>query len=140
MSPLNSSTPSPKKKKSVRDVASDDTLSIQPGSMISAPEERPSRVMAFSTAEAYEFPKLLDLLVQKYSLLPYLADDVYHIQLNSDHSHPAEAFFFDNGTFATWNASEELNRELVILVKQVEVKPYGNVETEWFDYMIDLSQ
>lgn len=84
-------------------------------------------------------------------LLPFIADDVYHVRLVSpmdgstsdpgdDSGHEPEAFVFRDGTFATWGANEAQNQELMKLLKSVEVNSYREPETEWFNYYVDTEQ
>ncbi|KND00545.1 uncharacterized protein SPPG_04853 [Spizellomyces punctatus DAOM BR117] len=133
-----------KKKKGVRDVGREE--SGQP-SVVVPPMDEGMRATAYCTAENYNFTTLLPLLQRKYLLLPFIADDVYHIRLvnpsesiSSSAGHDAEAFIFRDGTFATWGATDAQNAALLRLVKQVEINPYKEAETEWFHYCVDLDQ
>ncbi|KAI8817962.1 uncharacterized protein EV422DRAFT_499524 [Fimicolochytrium jonesii] len=109
------------------------------------------RATAYCTAEAYNFSELLPLLQRNYLLLPFIADDVYHIRLvnpteapdakpSDSSAHDVEAFIFQDGTFATWGATDAQNRALMQFLKQVEENSYKAPETEWFNYCIDMSQ
>ncbi|TPX71235.1 hypothetical protein SpCBS45565_g01212 [Spizellomyces sp. 'palustris'] len=133
-----------KKKKGVRDVGREETG--QP-SVVVPPMDEGLRATAYCTAENYNFSTLLPLLQRKYLLLPFIADDVYHIRLvnpsestSSTTGHDAEAFLFRDGTFATWGATDAQNAALLRLVKQVEINPYKEAETEWFHYCVDPEQ
>ncbi|KAJ3221761.1 hypothetical protein HK099_003151 [Clydaea vesicula] len=101
--------------------------------------------------------ELLSCLQKIFIILPFITDDVFHVRLSDpiDSSNTsnmeldstkdnsvnfAEAFIFDNGTFATWGASHQEIEKLLKVVKQVEVNRYSSVETEWFSYCVDLSQ
>ncbi|KAJ3015841.1 hypothetical protein HKX48_004345 [Thoreauomyces humboldtii] len=108
------------------------------------------RATGFCTAEAYDFSALLPLLQRSFVLLPYIADDVYHVRLiapedggvdlTSGAFHDAEAFIFRDGTLATWGASEEANEAILALVKAAEINSYRAPETEWFHYGVDMEQ
>ncbi|KAJ3216383.1 hypothetical protein HDU67_009518 [Dinochytrium kinnereticum] len=181
-----------KKKKGIRDVGSDEEFASGPAT-ITAPNSDPFRATAFSTAENYNFQSLLPILQKRFVLLPYIADDVFHIRVADpatvameqstsyriQHgavsekitekrdetstvavtSQPsqgavgggttqsgnatvddAEAFFFSDGTFVTWGASESQIEELLQVASEVGVGRYGFVESEWFDYFVDMSQ
>eukprot|EP00842_Homolaphlyctis_polyrhiza_P006045 jgi/Hompol1/6441/HPOL_001706-RA len=52
----------------------------------------------------------------------------------------AEAFFFTNGTFVTWGATDAQNNRLLSLMRDCEQNRYRSVESEWFDYFNDMSQ
>ncbi|KAJ3343447.1 hypothetical protein HDU93_008106 [Gonapodya sp. JEL0774] len=51
-----------------------------------------------------------------------------------------EAFIFSAGTFVTWGADERENSRLMDTLRGAEVDPYSAVETEWFDYVVDLNE
>ncbi|RKO97936.1 hypothetical protein CXG81DRAFT_11755, partial [Caulochytrium protostelioides] len=104
-------------------------------------------------------------LHQQYTVAPYLAEDVIHVRLRNPHgaytvgfggssseapgaaassaapetadAHPkvAEAFFFSNGTFVTWGATELQNTALLKDVKAFEINAYAQVATEMFYYL-----
>ncbi|KAJ3114200.1 hypothetical protein HDU96_002415 [Phlyctochytrium bullatum] len=238
-----------RKKKGIRDVGSDEEFASGP-TIITAPNFSPLRATAFSTAENYNFQSLLPILQKRFVLLPYIADDVFHIRVadpaavaletsntfrrpterrstSSHHAHPpiqhhghpahlsarsaandeqdaatsgegaaattapgagaanpgnivggaggssngtkgsggrelgnslaasgagsaagsgvngvsdAEAFFFSDGTFVTWGATEEQIEELLEVAEEVAVGKYKFIESEWFDYFIDINQ
>ncbi|KAJ3196710.1 hypothetical protein HK101_008049 [Irineochytrium annulatum] len=69
-----------KKKKGIRNVKSEEEFAAGP-SLITAPSPQPLRACAFSTAENYDFQRLLPILQRRLVLLPYIADDVFHIRL-----------------------------------------------------------
>ncbi|OAJ40556.1 hypothetical protein BDEG_24274 [Batrachochytrium dendrobatidis JEL423] len=159
-----------KKKKSVRDIRSEDEFPSGPYGMISAPATQPERVTAFSTAERYDCSVLFGMLQKHYQILPYMADDIYRVRLTeplsqdttqksnySSQKHSniqtsegimvniadptlAEAFFFSSGTFVTWGATDEQNELILAQVRDCEINRYSNVETEWFDYFYDFNQ
>ncbi|KAI8844833.1 hypothetical protein BC829DRAFT_419748 [Chytridium lagenaria] len=169
-SALKSDTPEPprqpkapyKKKKGIRDVGSDEEFATGP-SIITAPNADPFRATAFSTSENYNFQTLLPILQKRFVLLPYIADDVFHIRIadpatvaleqsrlhhgtSEDDPTPlptandAEAFFFSDGTFVTWGAKEAQIEQLLEVAEDVGVGRYGFVESEWFDYFVDMAQ
>ncbi|KAH6560796.1 hypothetical protein BASA50_004978 [Batrachochytrium salamandrivorans] len=78
-----------KKKRGVRDVRSDDEPPSGPFRMISAPAPDPLRVTAFSTAEKYNTSSLFRMLKKHYQVLPYMADDIFHIRLSENESEEA---------------------------------------------------
>ncbi|KAJ3403565.1 hypothetical protein HDV05_007746 [Chytridiales sp. JEL 0842] len=162
--------PASRKKKGIRAVGSDEDYAAGP-SIITAPSPSPQRAVVCSTAENYDFVKLLPLLQRRYVLMPYLADDVLHIRLpalpttsnennetktaesqneglsteDSNGGNTAvepEAFFFQNGTFVTWGASDAQIDRLLELVSKVALQPYSlsSVESDWFEYYEDGSQ
>ncbi|KAJ3075561.1 hypothetical protein HDU98_007671 [Podochytrium sp. JEL0797] len=94
------------------------------------------RASAFSTAETYDFDALLPILEDRYTLLPFIADDVYHLRLSPQ----SEAFFFNNGVLVTWNATDEQIEELLMVAQQVGNVKYADLEVEWFDYVVDADQ
>ncbi|KXS21478.1 DUF155-domain-containing protein [Gonapodya prolifera JEL478] len=51
-----------------------------------------------------------------------------------------EAFIFANGTFVTWGASERENQRLMGILRGAEIDAYSAVETEWFDYVVDMNE
>ncbi|KAJ3283474.1 hypothetical protein HK104_010353 [Borealophlyctis nickersoniae] len=136
------------KKKGVRYVGAE--------SDVGAPRQELSKATAFCTAESYDFASLLPLLRKQYVLLPYIAEDVYQVELTdpatlnaapwseSDSSHhgpkTGEAFIFRNGTFVTWGATAGQMEKLLRLVKKVEMNSYGRLETEEFHYYEDPDQ
>lgn len=61
-------------------------------------------------------------------------------ELDSSTLNEPEAFIFSNGTFVTWNATEAQNDAVLRILKDVEINSYLQMETEWFDYIIDNSQ
>ncbi|TPX73033.1 hypothetical protein CcCBS67573_g05696 [Chytriomyces confervae] len=116
------------------------------------------RVNAFSTAEKFDFPALLRLLQKSpmYNLLPFIADDVYHVRMaedpslnppqNSSKSDAAETiekeagsevFFFENGAFVAWGATDSQIEHLLGIAHRVGIKEYLDLEVEWFDYVQD---
>ncbi|KAJ3016195.1 UNVERIFIED_CONTAM: hypothetical protein HDU68_012372 [Siphonaria sp. JEL0065] len=94
------------------------------------------RASAFSTAESYDFNELLPILEDKYILLPFIADDVFHIRLQ-DAINDSEAFFFNNGVVVTWGTTDSQIEELLLVANQVGLQKYHDLEVEWFDYSID---
>ncbi|KAJ3309152.1 hypothetical protein HDV04_000431 [Boothiomyces sp. JEL0838] len=90
------------------------------------------KAIGYSTAEYYDSKQLYKLLKEKYSLLPYMADGVYHLQVNNE----SEAFVFSNGTLVVWGASESETNELLDRVKTVEINSYPK-EYEVFNYDVD---
>ncbi|KAJ3028346.1 UNVERIFIED_CONTAM: hypothetical protein HDU68_001896 [Siphonaria sp. JEL0065] len=94
------------------------------------------RASAFSTAESYDFNELLPILEEKYILLPFIADDVFHIRLQ-DATNNSEAFFFSNGVVVTWGTTDLQIEELLLVANQVGLQKYHDLEVEWFDYSID---
>ena len=153
-----------KKKKSVRDVISDDQAHAAPHGMISAPPPSPLRVTGYCTAENYQFERLFASLKANFDVQPFMADDICHVKLrppiitsdkqqvvtDAPHSwegdaaaelpEPADVFFFSNGTFVTWAASEEEIDAVLNFVKPFETNSYQQVETEWFDYFFEPSR
>ncbi|KAL2918783.1 hypothetical protein HK105_201617 [Polyrhizophydium stewartii] len=156
-----------KKKKGVRDVRSDDDVAPVPPGMVSAPTPEPLRVTAFCTAEKYDQAKLFRLLGGHYTVLPYMADEIFHVSLAEKRAsadaapakpasggtqtaegvsvtvadpEAAECFFFTNGTFVTWGATDAQNERLLNLVRRCEDGRYATAETEWFDYFTDMTQ
>jgi len=133
-----------KKKKSLRDVGGDQNFSSFPNSF-SAPASQPLKVNAFSTSESYRMNELLSILQRAYIILPFIADDIFHVRLqspvknNSEDIEP-EAFIFSSGTFVTWGAGDEENNLLIQILRGVEVNSYTQVETEWYDFIVDASQ
>ncbi|KAJ3103252.1 hypothetical protein HK100_004239, partial [Physocladia obscura] len=103
------------------------------------------RATAFSIAESFNFLSLLPILQQNYILLPFIADDVYHIKIKSDDdlysvtsTHSAEVFLFSNGVFVTWGATDEQIDDLLKLANDVgQGTIYRDSEIEWFDYIVD---
>ncbi|KAI9344816.1 hypothetical protein DFJ73DRAFT_839785 [Zopfochytrium polystomum] len=75
------SKPTSKKKKGFRDVGSDDDFDGSSITFTAAPSIEPLRAIAFSTAENYDFARLLPVLQREYILQPYIADDVFHIRV-----------------------------------------------------------
>ncbi|KAI9202854.1 uncharacterized protein BJ171DRAFT_460954 [Polychytrium aggregatum] len=139
-----------KKKAGVRDIISEEAyVPAAPG--FTSPTPQLHKANAFCTAENYHFSNLLPILQKKYILHPYIADDVYHIQLPEPGVSPgssegaprqpsaAEAFIFNSGTVVTWGATEAQNEALLEDLKAVEVNRYKSPETEWFDYLHDPS-
>ncbi|KAI8828517.1 hypothetical protein BJ741DRAFT_625912 [Chytriomyces cf. hyalinus JEL632] len=106
------------------------------------------RATAFSTAENYNFGQLLSVLQEKYHLMPYIADDVYHIRMpqqisdaevdsNEVGHRDSEAFFFNNGVLVTWGASDPQIEELLVVANKVGESLYKDLEVEWYDYVVD---
>ncbi|ORY50562.1 DUF155-domain-containing protein [Rhizoclosmatium globosum] len=103
------------------------------------------RATAFSTAESYAFPTLLPILENRFKIMPFVADDVYHIELPLDQSSlstttPGEAFFFSNGVFVTWGASDHHIESLLRVANKVASGSYPDLEVEWYDYVVDPEQ
>ncbi|KAJ3290229.1 hypothetical protein HDU79_003434 [Rhizoclosmatium sp. JEL0117] len=103
------------------------------------------RATAFSTAESYAFPTLLPILENRFKIMPFVADDVYHIELPLDQSSlstttPGEAFFFSNGVFVTWGASDHHIESLLRVANKVASGSYSDLEVEWYDYLVDPEQ
>jgi uncharacterized Rmd1/YagE family protein len=109
--------------------------------------------MAFSTADSYKFPELTHHLTTIGFLQPFIADDVLHwrpgtpssVRLLSLPPSDAEAdvFFFEDGTFVTWGASEQLHALLLKQTKRFEISSIlgsYSVETEYFDFALDESR
>ncbi|KAJ3028345.1 UNVERIFIED_CONTAM: hypothetical protein HDU68_001895 [Siphonaria sp. JEL0065] len=68
--------------------------------------------------------------------MPFAADDVYHIKLPMDQSIvnslvPGEAFFFSNGVFVTWGASDHQIEALLRIAHKVGEDMYHDLEVEW---------
>ena len=137
-----------KRVKNIRDIKGDDPATQIPSSF-SAPSPTPGKAIAYCTAEQYDFKPLYQLLKKEYSLFPYMADDVLHINLKEIKSSATEvfqasendpqAFIFQNGTFVTWGASDTQVKTLLRQVKSVQINDFP-VEQEWFDYYVDPSQ
>ncbi|KAJ3099536.1 hypothetical protein HDU97_002979 [Phlyctochytrium planicorne] len=205
-----------KKKRGIRDVGSDEDFASG-SSAITAPNSDPSRATAFSTAENYNFHALLPILQKRFVLLPFIADEVFHVRVadpaavamensatyrlhhqinhnekrhrgdnahspSASHHNPThhestssslsvdakadddfepsvssgdsrnvapaagqppsdvEAFFFSDGTFVTWGASEDQIEQLREVADEVGIGKYNFTESEWFDYYVDMSQ
>ncbi|KAJ3189833.1 hypothetical protein HDU85_000117 [Gaertneriomyces sp. JEL0708] len=140
--PVHPSRQKQKKKKVLRDLRQTESPVVVPG-------KEPLRATAFCTAEEYDFAELLPLLRRTFVLLPFIADDVYHVRLvdpaeaaatTDTPSDAPEAFFFPDGTFATWGASDAQNDAIRRLVKKVECNGYSLPETEWYPYVVDPDQ
>ncbi|KAI8615723.1 hypothetical protein BC830DRAFT_1121148 [Chytriomyces sp. MP71] len=112
------------------------------------------RATAFSVAENYRFEPLLVELQERYKLLPFIADDVYHVRLSpssiefalestdsslieTETDPGSEAFFFNNGVLVTWGASDSQIEELLLIANSVGESLYKDLEVEWFDYVVD---
>jgi uncharacterized Rmd1/YagE family protein len=119
------------------------------------PVQEASKARGYCVAEQFNFPLLYEFLKKKYTLLPYLADDVYHLYLSNeyqeiksnskktfndlDHEKP-QAFIFKNGTCVTWGATEKESEDFVSSFKSFQTNPTPAIETETFDYYIDTTQ
>jgi uncharacterized Rmd1/YagE family protein len=145
---------SAKRIKTIRDIKSgDDLQSSQIPMGFSQPMMEPFRARAYCTAESYDFKKLSELIHREYRMLPYMADEVYHVYLSKEYqeikdsstavfqidAETPQAFLFQNGTFVTWGATQEQSEKLLSQVKFVESNPVP-METEFFDYYVDISQ
>ncbi|KAJ3103251.1 hypothetical protein HK100_004238 [Physocladia obscura] len=100
------------------------------------------RATAFSTAESFNFANLLPILQRQYILMPYVADDVYHVRIQSTNADSVsafeeEAFFFSNGVLVTWGVSDDNIEELLKISNAVGEELYSELEVEWYDYVVD---
>ena len=120
--------------------------------------QRKGRAWAFSTANSYKIPQLSQYLSTVGILHPFIADDVIHWRpspasfaaqptqpvLPASDIH-ADVYFFEDGTFVTWGASEILHSKLMEGIKPFERSDYlrgdsYSVETEYFDFVLDDSR
>ncbi|KAJ3309511.1 hypothetical protein HDU76_003587 [Blyttiomyces sp. JEL0837] len=72
-----------KKKKGVRSVVSDEESANASSPSVDPSSTEFYRVTAFSTAENYDFSSLLPILQRRFILMPYIAEDVYHVRLTN---------------------------------------------------------
>ncbi|KAJ3290231.1 hypothetical protein HDU79_003436 [Rhizoclosmatium sp. JEL0117] len=121
------------KKKTLRSVGAVEKVEEVEEEGVARKQVETHRTSAFSTAESYDFPALLSILEDKYALLPFIADDVYHIRMSPQ----SEAFFFTNGVLVTWGASDAEIEDLLCVATEVGIGKYKDLEVEWFDYTID---
>ncbi|KAJ3072685.1 hypothetical protein HDU98_003110 [Podochytrium sp. JEL0797] len=122
------------KKKGVRSVVPNQHALIQAQSEALRRSEI-FRATAFSTAESYDFSKLQPILESRFQMMPFIADDVYMIQLPLDQSAlnpsvPGDCFFFSNGVFVTWGASDHQIEALLRIAHKVGDGVYSDLEVE----------
>ncbi|KAI8617003.1 hypothetical protein BC830DRAFT_1115767 [Chytriomyces sp. MP71] len=106
------------------------------------------RASAFSIAESFDFRTLLaaiEAAPESLKLMPFIADDVFHVALDPSSQTPpadpdSDAFFFDNGVFVTWGASDSQIEKLLNIANKVGLKRHDTLELEWFDYITDADQ
>ena len=134
---LQPKSPIIKKKKGVRIIGQDSTIKSHPR----------QKVKAQCNAESYNFKLALPLINKYYTLLPHIADDVYHIKLQSPSFNLnqlsnaiGEAYVFSDGTCVVWGGSCEENINLSSVLKESEVNPYMDKETDEYDYYNDDQQ
>jgi uncharacterized Rmd1/YagE family protein len=129
-----------KKKKGLRDIKADDIRIPYAHGALGPLENK--QVIAFSLASSFS-PILDKVLAEKYSLLPFMTDDVISVKLGSssvDFDDPEAYIFKNSGTFCTWGATAEQIQSLKDTLKPLEVESYSSVESEDFEYIVDLSQ
>lgn len=98
-------------------------------------------VFACCTADAYNFARLLPVLHERYSVSPYVCDDVLVAKM----PRVGSVFFFRNGSFVVWGAPQPLGqdedeqavkREVQQVLAGCEEDPLREVETEEMEYML----
>lgn len=129
---------STKRKRGVRDIKSGDEPPQFSQGAFSAPMPEPMRATAYCTAESFDWNKLKDQLTLHYKLMPFMADDVFRVQMTNEES--SDVFVFSNGTLCAWGATEVELEQLLQNVAPAQNNPYRFFETEYFDYLVDLTQ
>jgi uncharacterized Rmd1/YagE family protein len=84
--------------------------------------------------------KLKVLATKYYIVLPAVAEDILHIQLQTpieavmsnsvqrDTEYVPEAFVFSNGSFISWGASEDMNEKLLQVLRMIDINRYSETE------------
>ncbi|KAJ3201875.1 hypothetical protein HDU83_006605 [Entophlyctis luteolus] len=131
----------PKKKgvRAVQVITNDET---EPDTAYTSGKLEILKASAFSTAESYNFVQLLPVLQRQFTLMPFVADDVYHIRMpkSAGDNGCGEAFFFGNGVFVTWGVPDTGVESLLRIANDVGEEKYDELEVEWFDYVVDTNR
>ncbi|KAG5519869.1 hypothetical protein PMAC_000146 [Pneumocystis sp. 'macacae'] len=100
-----------------------------------------SKVIAFSTAESYDFLNLKRALPENAIYLP--KNGAFYLPKWSFDTHFHDIFIFLSGSFVTWGSIEKsedfLNTIICNKLNKIEINPYNEYKKETFYYKIDKS-
>ncbi|KTW31004.1 uncharacterized protein T551_01556 [Pneumocystis jirovecii RU7] len=114
---------------------------FRPKTHISSNNNLLSKVIAFSTAESYDFLNLKSVLPKNAIYLP--KNSAFYLPKWSSDTHFHDIFIFLSGSFVIWGSIEKSQDFLKTIIRnkltKIEINSYSKYKTEAFYYKIDKS-
>lgn len=89
------------------------------------------KCIVYCTASSYNIKPLYHSLKGSYTTTFYR--DLVHVEVPYD-KHHGDAFYFSHGSVVFWNIPKEQENELLFQIKDFEVQPNEEIETDKFEY------